>query len=195
MTMLTRYNPVGEVLSLKQAMDRLFDDSFVTPAGWMTIATGQAGPAIDMWETPEEIAVSAALPGVAPEDVEITLTGPDALAAGRVQGRRPGLARPVRPSGAPIRHVPPTADPAGARRRRQRRGDLRAWATPAANPQGGRGEAAPDRDHGAEAAHRVILGPAGGRSRCAAGRVACAHRSTTELDRRGIRAACADAPE
>ncbi len=75
MTMATRYNPVGEVLSLKQAMDRLFDDSFVSPAGWMTIATGQAGPAIDMWETPEEIVVNAALPGLAPEDVEITLTG------------------------------------------------------------------------------------------------------------------------
>jgi HSP20 family protein len=75
MTMLTRYNPVGEVLSLKQAMDRLFDDSFVSPAGWMTIAGGQIGPAIDMWETPDEIVVSAALPGLAPDDVEITLTG------------------------------------------------------------------------------------------------------------------------
>lgn len=75
MTMLTRYDPVGEVLSLKQAMDRLFDDSFVSPTGWMTIAGGQIGPAIDMWETPEEVVVTAALPGLAPEDVEITLTG------------------------------------------------------------------------------------------------------------------------
>lgn len=75
MTLLTRYNPAGETLSLRQAMDRLFEDSFVNPAGWLTIANGQMAPAIDMWETPEEVIVSAALPGIAPEDVEISLTG------------------------------------------------------------------------------------------------------------------------
>ncbi len=75
MTLLTRYSPAGETLSLRQAMDRLFEDSFVNPAGWLTIANGQMAPAIDMWETPEEVIVSAALPGIAPENVEISLTG------------------------------------------------------------------------------------------------------------------------
>lgn len=85
MTMLTRYNPVGEVLSLKQAMDRLFEDSFVNPTGWMTIAGGELSPAIDMWETPDEIIVSASLPGIAPENVEITLTGQTLTLRGEIQ--------------------------------------------------------------------------------------------------------------
>ncbi len=72
MTNLTRYNPVGEALSLRQAMDRLFEDSFVTP--WRTLA-GTAWPAIDVHETPDEVVVTAALPGLKPEDVEITMTG------------------------------------------------------------------------------------------------------------------------
>lgn len=75
MTLLTRYNPAGEMLSLKQAMDRLFEDSFVNPTGWMTVAGGRWTPAVDVWETPDDIVVSAALPGIAPDDVEITLTG------------------------------------------------------------------------------------------------------------------------
>lgn len=75
MTLLTRYNPAGEMLSLRQAMDRLFEDSFVNPAGWTTVAGGQWAPALDVWETSDDIVVSAALPGIAPDDVEITLTG------------------------------------------------------------------------------------------------------------------------
>ena len=72
MTNLTRYNPLGEAVSLRQAMDRLFEDSFVTP--WRTLA-GSAWPAIDVHETPDAVVVTAALPGLKPEEVEITVTG------------------------------------------------------------------------------------------------------------------------
>lgn len=75
MNMLIRDSAAGEVLSLKQAMDRLFEDSFVNPTGWLTLAGGQWAPAIDVWETSDDIVVSAALPGIAPDDVEVTLTG------------------------------------------------------------------------------------------------------------------------
>ncbi len=74
MTNLTRYNPVGEALSLRQAMDRLFEDSFVSPWSWRTVA-GSSWPAIDVHDTPDEVVVTAALPGIKPEDVEITMTG------------------------------------------------------------------------------------------------------------------------
>ena len=74
MTNLTRYNPLGEAVSLRQAMDRLFEDSFVTPWSWRTVA-GAAWPAVDVHETPEDVVVTAALPGIKPEEVEITLTG------------------------------------------------------------------------------------------------------------------------
>ncbi len=74
MTNLTRYNPLGEAVSLRQAMDRLFEDSFVSPFGWRTVA-GSAWPAVDVHQTPDEVVVTAALPGIKPEEVEITLTG------------------------------------------------------------------------------------------------------------------------
>ena len=73
-TGLTRYNPLGEAVSLRQAMDRLFEDSFVNPLSWRTLA-GTNWPAIDVHETPDEVVVTAALPGLKPEDVEITMTG------------------------------------------------------------------------------------------------------------------------
>jgi len=75
MALLTRWNPAGEFLSLKQAMDRLFEDSFVSPIGWTTMANGQPMPAIDVYETTNEVVVTAALPGVREDDVEVTLSG------------------------------------------------------------------------------------------------------------------------
>lgn len=75
MTMLTRYSPVGQALSLKQAMDRLFEDSFVNPTGWMTVANGQAYPQVDIHETNDDVVVTATLPGINPDDMDITLTG------------------------------------------------------------------------------------------------------------------------
>ncbi|HEX2883485.1 MAG TPA: Hsp20/alpha crystallin family protein [Candidatus Limnocylindria bacterium] len=75
MAMLTRWNPVGEVLSLKQAMDRLFEDSFVSPTGWTTLSNGQAMPLVDVYELGDEVVVTAAMPGIRQEDVEVTLSG------------------------------------------------------------------------------------------------------------------------
>lgn len=33
MANITRFDPVGEIVSLRSAMDRLFEDSYVSPAG------------------------------------------------------------------------------------------------------------------------------------------------------------------
>ena len=71
---LTRYNPLGEMVSLRHAMDRLFEDSFVTPLNWRTLAGG-SWPTMDVVETPDEVVVIAALPGIKPDEVEITMTG------------------------------------------------------------------------------------------------------------------------
>ena len=76
MANITRYTPFDEMVSLRSAMDRLFEDSFVTPRTWRTIASGEGiTPAIDVHATDDEIVVTAALPGMRAEDVEITLTG------------------------------------------------------------------------------------------------------------------------
>jgi HSP20 family protein len=76
MANITRFDPLGEVVSLRSAMDRLFEDSFVGPLAWRTLAGGgNMNPPIDVHETEDELVVTAALPGIRPEDVEVTMTG------------------------------------------------------------------------------------------------------------------------
>jgi HSP20 family protein len=71
MATVTRWDPFQDVLSLREAMNQLVEESFVRPAA------GQNGknfvPALDLSETAEGYTVEAALPGVKPEDIEITV--------------------------------------------------------------------------------------------------------------------------
>jgi HSP20 family protein len=71
---LMRPRPYFDTPSLREAMDRLFDRSFVTPGEWMTLARFET-PAIDVVSKPEAIVVKVALPGVKPDDIETTITG------------------------------------------------------------------------------------------------------------------------
>ena len=75
MSSLIRWEPLRGGLSLRNTMDRLFEDSFVTPRlGWI-IPTEAAGAAIDMYETKDAVIVKAALPGVKPDQTQVTITG------------------------------------------------------------------------------------------------------------------------
>jgi HSP20 family protein len=69
--MITRYDPFREALSLRRAMDQLFEQSFVRP-GMMPGAPSMMAP-MDVCETPNGYEVDVALPGVRPEDVEIVV--------------------------------------------------------------------------------------------------------------------------
>jgi HSP20 family protein len=72
MTIVRRASPLGELVSLRQAMDRLFEDSFVRPRTWPV--GSDAGPLpLDVTTTTDALLVEAALPGVDPEQVEITV--------------------------------------------------------------------------------------------------------------------------
>ena len=69
-TNLTRYNPFSEMVSLREAMDRLFEDSFISPRNvgqW-----GGRGVAANLFETPEGFILQLPMPGVNAEEVEIT---------------------------------------------------------------------------------------------------------------------------
>lgn len=72
MTIVRRHSPFGELLSLRSAMDRLFEDSFVRPRPWASVFDGPGLP-LDVTATADEIRVEASLPGFKPEDVEITV--------------------------------------------------------------------------------------------------------------------------
>ncbi len=67
------WQPFTELMSLRQAMDKLFEDSFVTPS---RISFGPStGIPIDMYHTANDVVVKAILPGIKPEEVDVTITG------------------------------------------------------------------------------------------------------------------------
>jgi HSP20 family protein len=73
MSNLIRWEPAREMMTLRDAMDRLFDDAFTRP---LRLNDGHwSMPAVDMYQTDNEIVVKAAVPGVKTEDVQINVTG------------------------------------------------------------------------------------------------------------------------
>lgn len=74
MSNLIRWEPAREMMTLREAMDRLFDDAFTSPLslrdGW-----SMATPAIDMYQTDNEVVVKASIPGIKAQEVQINITG------------------------------------------------------------------------------------------------------------------------
>ena len=76
MTNLTRWEPAREMMTLRDAMDRLFDDAFTRPFSLSREGgSNWSSPAIDMYQTGDEVVLKAALPGIKPDEVQINVTG------------------------------------------------------------------------------------------------------------------------
>ena len=71
---LVRWEPFREMTSLRDAMDRLFEDSFVRPSRFWTDG-GRGQLPLDMYQTSNEVVVKATLPGFKPDEVDISVTG------------------------------------------------------------------------------------------------------------------------
>ena len=72
MSNLIRWEPARDMMTLREAMDRLFDDAFTRP---LSLRDGWTVPAIDMYQTDDEVVVKAALPGIKADEVQINITG------------------------------------------------------------------------------------------------------------------------
>ena len=72
---IERWQPFSELMSLRQAMDKLFEDSFVRPSRGLAALGEVDVPAMDVYQTPNELVMKATLPGLKPEDVSIDITG------------------------------------------------------------------------------------------------------------------------
>jgi HSP20 family protein len=73
MSNLSRWEPMREMISLREAMDRLFEDAFTRP---FSLRDGNFSmPAVDMYQTDDDVVVKVALPGFRAEDVQINITG------------------------------------------------------------------------------------------------------------------------
>ena len=73
MSNLIRWEPAREMMTLREAMDRLFDDAFTRPLSMS--GNNWSIPAVDMYQTDNEVVVKAALPGIKADEVQINVTG------------------------------------------------------------------------------------------------------------------------
>ncbi len=71
---MRRWETIGEMMTLRDAIDRLFQDSFVRPTG-VTSAAGSGSFPLDLSESADSFEVRASLPGGKPEDIDITVRG------------------------------------------------------------------------------------------------------------------------
>ncbi len=71
---IERWDPFHEAISLRDAMNSLFQDRFVRPGGTAAQSRLTALP-LDVSETENEFVLKASLPGIKPDDVQITVHG------------------------------------------------------------------------------------------------------------------------
>ena len=72
MTQMTRWNPLRDMETLHQQMNRLFEP-FGRQTGWgeADLMTGAWIPPVDIEETSERLIVRAEIPGMKPEDIDV----------------------------------------------------------------------------------------------------------------------------
>jgi len=88
---LTRWDPFREMVSLRDAMDRLLERSLIRPLrDWPGLMGSGLAISVDMYETDDDLVISAELPGLKPEDVDISVTGNTLTLKGEFQTEREG---------------------------------------------------------------------------------------------------------
>ncbi len=76
MTVIRR-SPKRDIMTLREAMDQLFEESFIRPE--RRLGTGALERSfrlpLDVYTNPEEIVITASLPGLTPDEVDIVIEG------------------------------------------------------------------------------------------------------------------------
>ena len=74
MANIVRREPFRDLVSLRDAMNRLFEESFVRPGEGLTpFEPGTA--AVDVFETDDAVVVRSMLPGVKADDLDVSISG------------------------------------------------------------------------------------------------------------------------
>ena len=71
--MTDRYDNFSRPLSLRQMLDRLLEDAFVMPRSGMGQIASLGGPALNAYEEGDHYVVEAQLPGIKPEDINVSI--------------------------------------------------------------------------------------------------------------------------
>ena len=70
------FSPLRDFMSLRDSMDRLFEDRWVSPGSWLTwSSSGTNYLPIDAYETADDIVLRAAISGVEPDGIDIQIQG------------------------------------------------------------------------------------------------------------------------
>ena len=73
---VVRWEPFNEMVSLRDAVNRLFEDSFIRPGAWpLPFDGGNFSVPADVIETKDNVVVKMSAPGVKPEDIDISVVG------------------------------------------------------------------------------------------------------------------------
>ncbi|MBX5448451.1 Hsp20/alpha crystallin family protein [Thermogemmatispora sp.] len=78
MTMVTRFDPLHEMISLREAMNRLFEQSVVRPL-WHLSGEPRPQLPLDVYESEQGYVVRALVPGVRPDDIGLEVQGQSLL--------------------------------------------------------------------------------------------------------------------
>jgi HSP20 family protein len=70
--MLTRWDPFREMFALQRSMDRLFERAINNESVWAAPVIWDL--ALDVAENKDEFVIKASLPGMNPDDIEVTFT-------------------------------------------------------------------------------------------------------------------------
>lgn len=68
-------------------LDRLFEEAMKLAGG--EPRAGECQPCVDVMETPDEVVIVVEVPGLGPEDLEVSVEGRAAVITGRKRPRRP----------------------------------------------------------------------------------------------------------
>jgi HSP20 family protein len=85
MSNLIRWQPLSEMVTLRDAMDRLFDEAFTRPLSLADGSRYRMAPSVDMFETENEVVIRATLPGLKPEEFDIHVTGETLTLKGEIK--------------------------------------------------------------------------------------------------------------
>ena len=69
-----RWEPHREFRHFNRLIDRVGLRSYGPIRSWPSLWDGRIRPALDVYETAEELVVKATIPGIKAEDVEVTIT-------------------------------------------------------------------------------------------------------------------------
>lgn len=85
-----RWDPFRDAMSLREAMDRLLEQSVISPRGGPSQGRAPLTLPIDLWETSDSLVVRVPLPGARPEDDDVDISVDGNVLT--IRARLPGVA-------------------------------------------------------------------------------------------------------